>query len=73
MTTLQDFKSMKSDFKPCFFSGNTILSLSQTTLKYCKVRKGHFHLCPRMDVLQTLHINNTLYTYYENVFISLDS
>ena len=31
--------------------------------------KGYFHLCPRMDFLQTLHINNSLYTNYENVFI----
>ena len=35
--------------------------------------KGYFHLCPRTDFLQTLHINNSLYTYYENVFIELDS
>ena len=37
------------------------------------VVKGYFHLCPRMDFLQTLHINNSLYTNYENVFIALDS
>ena len=35
--------------------------------------KGYFHLCPRMDFLQTLHINNSLNTNYENVFIELDS
>ena len=35
--------------------------------------KGYFHLCPHMDFLQTLHINNSLYTNYENVFIELDS
>ena len=35
--------------------------------------KGYFHLCPRMDFLQTLHINKSLYTNYENVFIELDS
>ena len=35
--------------------------------------KGYFHLCPRIDFLQTLHINNSLYTNYENVFIELDS
>ena len=35
--------------------------------------KGYFYLCPRMDFLQTLHINNSLYTNYENVFIELDS
>ena len=35
--------------------------------------KGYFHLCPRMDFLQTLHINNSLYTNYENVFIEFDS
>ena len=35
--------------------------------------KGYFHLCPRMDFLQTLHINNSLHTNYENVFIELDS
>ena len=35
--------------------------------------KGYFHLCPRMDFLQTLHINNSLYTNYKNVFIELDS
>ena len=33
--------------------------------------KGYFHMCPRMDFLQTLHINNSLYTSYENVFIEL--
>ena len=38
-----------------------------------KIRKGFFHLCQRMDFLQTLHINNSLYTNYENVFIELDS
>ena len=38
-----------------------------------KAAKGYFHLCPRMDFLQTLHINNSLYTNYENVFIELDS
>ena len=35
--------------------------------------KGYFHLCPRLDFLQTLHINNSLYTNYENVFVELDS
>ena len=35
--------------------------------------KGYLHLCPRMDFLQALHINNSLYTNYENVFIELDS
>ena len=35
--------------------------------------KGYFHLCPRMDFLQTLHIYNSLYKNYENVFIELDS
>ena len=35
--------------------------------------KGYFHLCPRMDSLQTLHINNSLDTNNENVFIELDS
>ena len=35
--------------------------------------KGYFHLCPRMDFLQTLHINNSLYMNYENVFIELES
>ena len=29
--------------------------------------KGYFHLCPRMDFLQTLHIIHSLYTNYENV------
>ena len=38
-----------------------------------KNEKGDFHLCPRRDFLQTLHINNSLYTNYENVFIELDS
>ena len=38
-----------------------------------KVLKGYFHLCPRLDVLQTLHINNSLYANFENVFIELDS
>ena len=42
--------------------------------KFCDIfPKGYFHLCPRMDFLQTLHINNSLYTNYENVFIELDS
>ena len=35
--------------------------------------KGYFHLCPRIEFLQTLHINNSLYANYENVFIELDS
>ena len=35
--------------------------------------KGYFHLCPRMDFFQTLHINNSLFTNYEKVFIELDS
>ena len=35
--------------------------------------KGYFHLCPRMDFLQTLHIINSLYTSYENIFIESDS
>ena len=35
--------------------------------------KRYFHLCPSMDFLQTLHINNSLYTNYENEFIELDS
>ena len=34
--------------------------------------KGYFYLCPRMDFLQTLHINNSLYTNFENVFIEID-
>ena len=33
------------------------------------VTKGYFHLCPRMDFLQSLHINNSLYTNHENVSI----
>ena len=37
------------------------------------ILKGYFHLCPRMDFLQTLHIINSLYTNHENVFIELDS
>ena len=47
-----------------------------TTNKVCGgiiTTKGYFHLCPRMDFLQTLHINNSLYANYENVFIELDS
>ena len=36
-------------------------------------RKEYFHLCQRMDFLQSLHINKSLYTNYENVFIDLDS
>ena len=35
--------------------------------------KGYSHLGPRMDFLQTLHINNSLYMNYENVFIELGS
>ena len=35
--------------------------------------KGYFHLCARMEFLQTLHITNSLYMNYENVFIELDS
>ena len=38
-----------------------------------QAKKGYFHLCPRMDFLQTLHINNSLYTNYKIVFIKLDS
>ena len=38
-----------------------------------RLAKRYFHLCPCMDFLQTLHINNSLYTNYENVFIELDS
>ena len=38
-----------------------------------EIVKGYFHLCPRMDFLQTLQINNSLYTNYENVFVELDS
>ena len=40
---------------------------------FLRLWKRYFHLCPRMDFLQTLHINNSLYTNYENVFIELDS
>ena len=47
-----------------------LLLFSETT---SVLRKGYFHLCPLMDFLQTLHINNSLYTNYENVFIELDS
>ena len=36
-------------------------------------KKGYFHQCPLMGFLQTLHVNNSLYTNYENVFIELDS
>ena len=39
----------------------------------CRLWKGYFYLCPCMDFLQTLHITNSLYTNYENVFIELDS
>ena len=35
--------------------------------------KGYLHLCPRMDFLPTLHISDSLYANYENVFIELDS
>ena len=35
--------------------------------------KGYLHLCPRMNFLSTLRINDSLYTNYENVFIELDS
>ena len=49
---------------PGHASGQTIES---------RISKGYFHLCPRMDFLQTLHISNSLYTIYENVFIELDS
>ena len=44
-----------------------------SSLPISVLRKGYFHLCPRMDFLQFLHINNSLYTNYENVFIELDS
>ena len=47
--------------------------LTSTLAINCLLRKGYFHLCPRKDFLQTLHINNSLYTNYENVFIELDS
>ena len=47
--------------------------LNSDFLKFRILEKGYFHLCPRMNFLQTLHINNSLYTNYENVFIELDS
>ena len=52
-----------------------ILDKNKITDCICLINhaKGYFHLCPRMDFLQTLHINNSLYTNYENVFIELDS
>ena len=49
-----------------------MLRLKYNSLKLVKPL-GYFYLCPRMDFLQTLHINNSLYTNYENVFIELDS
>ena len=35
--------------------------------------KGVLSSVPTHGFLQTLHINNSLYTNYENVFIELDS
>ena len=35
--------------------------------------KGVLSSVPTHGFLQTLHINNSLYTDYENVFIELDS
>ena len=43
--------------------------LTQGVVSNGQTLKGYFHLCPRMDFLKTLHINNSLYTDYENVFI----
>ena len=54
--------------------GNTMPDLSDMVPFHPgQVEKGYFHLCPRMDFLQTLHINNSLNMNYENVFIELDS
>ena len=55
------------------FSKNFTEIAKEKNLAKAHIKKGYFHLCPRMDFLQTLHINNSLYTNYENVFIELDS
>ena len=55
---------------------NTIIMinrLTQAQKSISNLSKGYFHLCLRMDFLQTLHFNNSLYTNYENVFIEFDS
>ena len=52
------------------------MHIASFKIKISKVQdfgKGYFHLCPLMDFLQILHINNSLYKNYENVFIELDS
>ena len=53
--------------------GENFTKIQTKIAKFKMHEKVYFHLCPRMDFLQTLHINNSLYTIYENVFIELDS
>ena len=62
---------------PCIFETTCTITMSDfISLLFGPfievLSNGHFHLCPRMDFLQTLHIDNSLYTNYENVFIELD-
>ena len=69
-----------NNFFHSMFSGidlyinNKLITNNSDTYPYrAYLEKGYFHLCPHMDFLQTLHINNSLYTNYENVFIELHS
>ena len=65
-TFLHWFEYKKAEYIYSLFHPR-IISLSQSMVK------GYFHLCPRMDFLQTLHIYNSLNTKYEHVYIELDS
>ena len=51
----------------------SIFNINAVVLILIICKKGYFNLCPRMDFLQTLHINNLLYMNYENVFIESDN
>ena len=57
---------MISDFSLCSMIHPDFIACSL-------MQKGYLHLCPRKDFLLTLHIYNSLYINYENVFIELDS
>ena len=45
------------------------------TSSLCKINlgKGYLYMCICMDFHITLHINNSIYTNYENISIELDS
>ena len=57
------------DHKLALCSEFSVSQIDFVVSSISKNQKGYFHLCPRMDFLQTLQINNSLYTNYENVFI----